>query len=939
MSYIDELLKSARLGINQFGNDLLLGTKPIRDAVYDTGKMIYDMPVGALTTAGSLLGEGMDSLRDARLPSPTRALIDSQASFAQADLPSTGREYVRGAMDAVPGFSPLMDNYVTPGVMRGANAVWNATPNQLKAGAAGVGALGLMGLNMLGPWAPEAEFLTPEQAYLQSKGVLGAMGGGKKPPRGPAVEPPAPLAPPENLPPPVSVQPPQSTVKAYKLFNQDKDGNLWPLYINPDNAPFPQGQWIDAKMGESLPSGKVKADGMSGGLAMRPGLHAGDTPAATHIGGRFEGDTSPAYRLPNQVWAEVEMPSDVDWQSIANSRARIGKNGEPVASTAHITDQLPVGGFYRYKTNPNMQGDWLIGGGMKINRVLSNDEVAALNAQRGVSDLPRIDDLLQADPSLYDRLPKSTKKLVSRPAPQEAAAMNATQGADASPAANPNLNLLLSNPTVKLADANSPVPTYSGALNESGTITPAQVNIGMDVGTQKDALTEKQITKVLRSVGVEPLDPVIMPSDTENTFVSRLSRPLTQAEAHKVSAALNQDAIAQKAPGASWLAGPKAHEWNNGEFNPDYWREHPNGSETLPMHDPVAQIPGYPEIAPPMIGYDEKKKQIYWARGESADTKAFEKARDAAQKDINAGNYTPMFDVSKRYYADPSKHPTTESTIIDAAAKQQKTRDKWDAEINTPKARQSLLDAYKVGVTNPKNGKWYAMGQLADQYENELGAELGAKRFKEDFADAMAATTGGAAPTGNLLMGHFGNYAKELGIPAPTRGYAAPVPIGGRYFGGNMELYNKVNSGSPLTAADHPKRFNFSRNFLGDLRAPTIDEQMTQLMTPGKNAPPAGSYPSYEKTVNQVAKEIGIENPAELQDIVWGGKKDAKGNYEPTPMIQTVNEAIERTARLTGKTPQQVLKDFIHRKGPLFGFGLAAVGGGLLSRPDSQQGL
>ena len=36
-----------------------------------------------------------------------------------------------------------------------------------------------------------------------------------------------------------------------------------------------------------------------------------------------------------------------------------------------------------------MEGNWLIGGSMKVNRVLGDSEVAAINSASGVSDLPR----------------------------------------------------------------------------------------------------------------------------------------------------------------------------------------------------------------------------------------------------------------------------------------------------------------------------------------------------------------------------------------------------------------------------------------------------------------------------------------------------------------------------------------------------------------------
>jgi len=214
---------------------------------------------------------------------------------------------------------------------------------------------------------------------------------------------------------------PVQTVKAFKMFRKDKDGNLHPLFVRMgDKQPLPVGKWVDAEAGELNPkTGKVKSS--LGDLAYRPGFHAGDTPSATHIGGkvdpatglRVKGSMKPNIREDNQVWAEVEMPADVDWQSIADARAVMTKKGTPDPKTAHITDEVPFGGYYRYKTNPNMQGNWLISGQMKINRVLDDDEVRAINEAAGTSDLPRLAELMsKSEARTSDLAPVSKKEVL-----------------------------------------------------------------------------------------------------------------------------------------------------------------------------------------------------------------------------------------------------------------------------------------------------------------------------------------------------------------------------------------------------------------------------------------------------------------------------------------------------------------------------------------------
>jgi len=185
------------------------------------------------------------------------------------------------------------------------------------------------------------------------------------------------------------VQEPKKKVKAYKLFRLDpkRPGELFPLFVQ-SKTPVPMGRWIGATSGVMDAQGRVKSS--IGALKYRPGWHAGDVPAAPHIGAKLSSQSKgPDTRRPDQVWAEVELGDDVDWQSQANAGARRNKAGEIIASTADITDRIPEGGHYRYKTNPNMQGEWLIGGEMRVVRVLPDAEVEAINKEAGTADLPR----------------------------------------------------------------------------------------------------------------------------------------------------------------------------------------------------------------------------------------------------------------------------------------------------------------------------------------------------------------------------------------------------------------------------------------------------------------------------------------------------------------------------------------------------------------------
>jgi hypothetical protein len=191
---------------------------------------------------------------------------------------------------------------------------------------------------------------------------------------------------------------PKKTIKAYKLFRVDKKkpGQLFPLFVKANEEVLTD-VWYDAEVGDLTPDGKVKSK--IGNLAYRPGWHMGDAPIATHIGEKYNFDKKstdkslkkPTARNANHVWAEVEVSADVNWQTEANKRASKTKEGKIIPRTAHITDQIPEDGYYRYKTNPNMTGNWIIGGAIKVNRVLTDQEVKDINDKAGVADLPRVE--------------------------------------------------------------------------------------------------------------------------------------------------------------------------------------------------------------------------------------------------------------------------------------------------------------------------------------------------------------------------------------------------------------------------------------------------------------------------------------------------------------------------------------------------------------------
>jgi len=96
----------------------------------------------------------------------------------------------------------------------------------------------------------------------------------------------------------------------------------------------------------------------------------------------------------------------------------------------------------------------------------------------------------------------------------------------------------------------------------------ATINVGLHTNDGV-GITPTQVEAVLREHDVTVSKAAVHQSGTEPTFVGKLSRALTPEEAHQVSVALKQEAIAQHANGIGELYGPKAEAWK--PFNPDYF--------------------------------------------------------------------------------------------------------------------------------------------------------------------------------------------------------------------------------------------------------------------------------------------------------------------------------------------------------------------------------
>ena len=174
---------------------------------------------------------------------------------------------------------------------------------------------------------------------------------------------------------------------------QRKTGTQIIINSEQDRAKLIQEGYITEKTGRTkdAPFGKVTA------VAARPGFHASVKAYALHLGPedlqvtKQEADTlkdlgmviKPKQgkyfvkrRAEDQVFAKVAMADDVDYQSQIDASGR-----------TDINDRVPLGGSYIYKDGQANQ-DWVVGGDMRIDRVLSREEAQTIAQSQGVRDLP-----------------------------------------------------------------------------------------------------------------------------------------------------------------------------------------------------------------------------------------------------------------------------------------------------------------------------------------------------------------------------------------------------------------------------------------------------------------------------------------------------------------------------------------------------------------------
>ena len=148
----------------------------------------------------------------------------------------------------------------------------------------------------------------------------------------------------------------------YKLF-KIKNGKLYPLYVEASRE-MEIGKWLTAGCGAKVDETHVKASGCGGKLSLRPGFHSTNIPFTDWIGQK--GEDGKLQRRENTVWCECEVEG--------NQLECKDRNG-----FRELQD-----GWYFFRTNSKQKDPWIISSRLKINKILSNEEVAQICRQHGI---------------------------------------------------------------------------------------------------------------------------------------------------------------------------------------------------------------------------------------------------------------------------------------------------------------------------------------------------------------------------------------------------------------------------------------------------------------------------------------------------------------------------------------------------------------------------
>jgi hypothetical protein len=259
-----------------------------------------------------------------------------------------------------------------------------------------------------------------------------------------------------------------------------------------------------------------------------------------------------------------------------------------------------------------------------------------------------------------------------------------------------------------------------------------------------------------------------------------------------------------------------------------------------------------------------------------------------------------------------------------------------------PEATQALASPKNLARVNEavRRGEamggreWYNTEPLREQFVNELGEAQGNQAFRQ-YMDLVAANSPRTRVPENIRNASYFYGTERRGEDLPrtyfregyhrmTKETQAPTPYGIMPI--HVQNMQNLREGG-LPVMQNPKPASFVENLTGNQTPVTIDTHNMRAITAGREAevPNPNQYGFLERMQQAEAAKMGM-SPAQYQASMWVGAGKETGLGSPTdPFLRVFEDRVRKTAEATGKTPAQVLREFIRAQAPLLSVTPAAV--------------
>lgn len=264
--------------------------------------------------------------------------------------------------------------------------------------------------------------------------------------------------------------------------------------------------------------------------------------------------------------------------------------------------------------------------------------------------------------------------------------------------------------------------------------------------------------------------------------------------------------------------------------------------------------------------------------------------------------------------------------------------------------RRTLTRDVERGLESEAH-RWYHAEPIRQQFISELGDKAGNEQY--NLFASMVAGTSSAAPVrenirkaswyrqqalaGRLPAGELDRYddaQKWIKANKPPEGYGSVAQINDAMWASRFldgpQAWRSARAGAPH------KIISFEQNLRGNLAPWTGDRheaarlgvqpvwnRRSQAFEKGQLTP--NEYVAAEQMIRKMAGSLGLQ-PAEFQSARWMGGSAATGVKSADPTFPHAFEAVvDLQAARTGRTPQEVMREFIRNGGLLSAAAVAAL--------------